>query len=665
MTAVIPQARRLWRGPEARLLPERRRLRFVEGLRGRFHQRRAPDRLGFDAVGSSRDAPREPSPLRRSAPRKAGAKGIPMARSRLALALLLLAAVGLPPRADAQGNPAEAVGAAASPEAGPAEAGEPETPRLVRTAQHIQLQLAGLRAENGELNDLIQRAEGEDRRVLEKQSTDLKLQFVVLIDRLVANLLEQEAQGLDTTGLRSEVEETITALTPTIVRHLESAEQVVAELLRERETLSPEALLAHDQRLEREMSWLTSLYRVYTENVLQREAIGLPDEATRDDLVARLTRRASQEAGRLRLLTEQLAELDARVAEEPEDAALKKQRAALVVRQASVQGSVASLVRFMDRLALDASEYQRLLIISTGEVTADIFKPKVAMGLVQTWVEGVRQWWTERGSSIVFKAIIFTLIVLFSWVLSLVTRRILRLLFGSPRFRISLLLRNMLISILSNAVVFVGVLVGLSQVGVSLGPLLAGLGIAGFIVGFALQDLLANFAAGMMILAYRPFDEEDLVEAAGVFGRVSHMSLVNTTILTFDNQTLIVPNGKIWGDVIKNVTSQSERRVDMSFRISYGDDVDRAERILKQIVAAHERVLESPEPMVRLHELGENGVVFVVRPWAETGDYWDVYWDVTREVKRRFDAEGITIPLPQRVVTVQSPARRHADGAPE
>ena len=197
-----------------------------------------------------------------------------------------------------------------------------------------------------------------------------------------------------------------------------------------------------------------------------------------------------------------------------------------------------------------------------------------------------------------------------------------------------------------------GLLVALSQLGFEVGPLLAGLGVAGFIVGFALQDTLSNFASGVMILLYRPYDVGDLVETAGAFGTVKDMTLVSTTILTVDHQTLVIPNSKIWGDVIKNVTAQTNRRVDMVFGIGYADDIPHAERILKEIVEAHELVLDEPAPNIRLHNLGDSSVDFVVRPWTKTDDYWDVYWDITREVKMRFDAEGISIPFPQRDVHV-------------
>ena len=196
----------------------------------------------------------------------------------------------------------------------------------------------------------------------------------------------------------------------------------------------------------------------------------------------------------------------------------------------------------------------------------------------------------------------------------------------------------------------IGVLMALSQVGISLGPMLAGLGVAGFVVGFALQDSLSNFAAGGMILIYRPYDVDDFVEIAGAAGLVKKMSLVSTTIATFDNQTLVVPNSKIWGDVIKNVTAQKVRRVDLEFGIGYSDDVEHAERVLEDILDKNEMVLKKPEPMIKLHALADSSVNFAVRPWVKTDDYWDVYWDITREVKMRFDREGISIPFPQRDV---------------
>jgi small conductance mechanosensitive channel len=223
---------------------------------------------------------------------------------------------------------------------------------------------------------------------------------------------------------------------------------------------------------------------------------------------------------------------------------------------------------------------------------------------------------------------------------------------ASSKLSFSKLLEDFFVTVASKAVLFLGILIALSQLGIQLGPLLAGLGVAGFIIGFALQDTLSNFASGMMILIYRPFDVGDLIEAGGVMGKVSEMSLVSTSVLTVDNQKLVVPNNKIWGDVIRNVTAQNSRRIDMTFGIGYSDDIAHAERVLNEIVQSEERVLDDPEPVIRLHNLGESSVDFIVRPWVRTTDYWEVYWDITRKVKERFDAEGISIPFPQRDVHI-------------
>jgi small conductance mechanosensitive channel len=224
---------------------------------------------------------------------------------------------------------------------------------------------------------------------------------------------------------------------------------------------------------------------------------------------------------------------------------------------------------------------------------------------------------------------------------------------ASRRFTASRLLRDLVSRSSRRVVMIFGILVALSQVGVSIGPLLAGLGVAGFVIGFAMQDSLSNFASGVLILIYRPFDVGDTVEAGEVFGMVRDMSLVNTTILTFDNQTLVVPNTKIWSGVIRNVTAQTNRRVDLTFDVSYDDDMAEVERILLDVVRGHDKVLGEPEPVVKLHELSDSAVKFVVRPWVRRDDYWDVYWDLTRAVKMRFDEAGISIPFPHRQVVVK------------
>jgi small conductance mechanosensitive channel len=128
------------------------------------------------------------------------------------------------------------------------------------------------------------------------------------------------------------------------------------------------------------------------------------------------------------------------------------------------------------------------------------------------------------------------------------------------------------------------------------------------------------------------------------------MTIVSTTLMTLDNQKVVVPNNMIWGDKITNVTGTDQRRVDMVFGIGYSDNIAKAQRILEDILLKHQAILKDPEPVVKVHELADSSVNFVVRPWVKTENYWNVYWDVTRTVKERFDAEGVSIPFPQRDV---------------
>lgn len=218
---------------------------------------------------------------------------------------------------------------------------------------------------------------------------------------------------------------------------------------------------------------------------------------------------------------------------------------------------------------------------------------------------------------------------------------------NKSHLQVSHLFREFAISTSRKAVMLFGILIALSQMGIDIGPMLAGLGVAGFVVGFALKDTLSNFASGMMILLYRPFDVGDAVEVDGVVGKVKAMTLVSTTVLTFDNQQLMIPNNNIWGNTIKNITAREIRRVDMTFGIGYGDDIAKAEAILWNIVKEHPLVLDEPETVIKVSALGASSVDFIVRPWSKTTNYWDVYWDITRSVKEEFDKAGITIPFPQ------------------
>jgi small conductance mechanosensitive channel len=315
--------------------------------------------------------------------------------------------------------------------------------------------------------------------------------------------------------------------------------------------------------------------------------------------------------------------------------------------------SMNEIIPLMSSLDIESRQYRKQVLTVTGEITTDVLDISIIANLLSDWGEAIVSLIATEGPKLLVKLLIMTLIIFGFVQLAKVVQRLVRSGMNAAQVKVSYLLKEMILSSVRNLVIILGVLIALAQMGVSLGPLLAGLGIAGFIIGFALQDSLANFASGMLILLYRPFDVGDVVEAGGVSGKVRAMSLVNTTFLTFDNQRLVVPNNLIWSSVIINLTAQHTRRVDLVFGISYEDDVEKAQRVLQGILKNHEAVLDDPEPIVRVLELGDSSVNFAVRPWVKTADCWETYWDLTKKVKLKFDEEGISIPYPQRDVHIK------------
>jgi len=216
----------------------------------------------------------------------------------------------------------------------------------------------------------------------------------------------------------------------------------------------------------------------------------------------------------------------------------------------------------------------------------------------------------------------------------------------------SQLLNDFIANIIHKVVMLVGLLVALAAMDVNVAPIMAMVGAAGFVVAFALQGTLSNFASGIMIMLYRPYDIGDVVDVAGIVGTVDSMTLVSTSIVTPDNRMMVVPNNSIWGNIITNVTHSDTRRVDMTFGIGYDDNIEQAEQVMNKILAEHPLVLKDPEPTVKVNELADSSVNFNCRPWVKTEDYWTVYAEVTRAVKEEFDKEGISIPYPQSEIHV-------------
>ncbi len=187
----------------------------------------------------------------------------------------------------------------------------------------------------------------------------------------------------------------------------------------------------------------------------------------------------------------------------------------------------------------------------------------------------------------------------------------------------------------------------LSQLGVETTSLIAVLGAAGLAISFALQGSLSNFAAGIMLIVFRHFKVGDFIDGAGVSGTVEEIKIFTTNLKTPDNKLIIIPNSKLVNDNLINYSAKSTRRVDMVFGISYNDDIDKAKNVISSLIKSEARILLEPAPQIVVSSLGDSSVNITVRTWVKKEDYWDVYFSMTENVKKRFDNEQISIPFPQ------------------
>jgi small conductance mechanosensitive channel len=289
------------------------------------------------------------------------------------------------------------------------------------------------------------------------------------------------------------------------------------------------------------------------------------------------------------------------------------------------------------------AKLNRLYVDAVSDTTAvDLTDRNTAWLTIKGWI-----WSKDGGVFWLTRVVKFSIALLFVYLVSLLVGKVADASL-SLNHKISSLLKEFIQTSARRIVLGIGFLMSLTIIEVNVGPVLALIGAAGLVIGLALQSTLSNFASGMLILIYRPFDVGDAIKIDGSSGFVHSMTLLSTIIKTFDNQHLIVPNNSVWGSTIVNVTGSLTRRVDLVFGIGYSDDMEKARQIMVDVLEKHPAVLKKPEFMVKVHELGDSSVNFICRPWVKTSDYWNVYWDVTLEVKEQFDLQGITIPFPQR-----------------
>lgn len=260
---------------------------------------------------------------------------------------------------------------------------------------------------------------------------------------------------------------------------------------------------------------------------------------------------------------------------------------------------------------------------------------------MENWQETIQNGLMEYGPGILG----FLAVLVVGWIIAKLVTSALRK--GMTRSNVDSTLIGFVSNLTYMGLMALVVISALGQLGVNTTSFAAIIAAAGLAIGFALQGSLGNFAAGVMLILFRPFKAGDFIEAGGVAGVVEDVQVFATIIRTGDNKEITVPNGAITGGSITNYSAKPTRRVDMVFGIGYGDDIKHAKQILHDVIAADQRILADPPVTIAVSELGDSSVNFVVRPWVNSADYWPVKFDVTEAVKLEFDKNGISIPFPQ------------------
>ena len=280
-------------------------------------------------------------------------------------------------------------------------------------------------------------------------------------------------------------------------------------------------------------------------------------------------------------------------------------------------------------------------INAVDEIKIDVTDTASTWVTMTGWLvssEGGMRWAKNAG--------IFCAILILFWVLSLMVSGIVHKLLSFSK-NTSALLQDFFSKMIKRLIILAGFLVALTTLEVNLTPLLAMIGATGLIVGFALKDTLGNFASGLMILTYHPFDVGDFIRTNDIKGTVTAMNLVSTTVLTADNQRIIIPNNSVWHNMITNINSEKLRRIDLVFKVGYQDDLNQTQQILTEVVKQHPQVLQNEEIIIRVHELADSSVNFVCRSWVNTDDYWQVRSELIHTVKDRFKVADISVPYLQ------------------
>ncbi|MBK1877900.1 mechanosensitive ion channel family protein [Pelagicoccus mobilis] len=273
---------------------------------------------------------------------------------------------------------------------------------------------------------------------------------------------------------------------------------------------------------------------------------------------------------------------------------------------------------------------------TTQEASSTIISPET--------IEKIQGIIVDNALNVLYAIVIF---VIGKWIVSMVRNGIRK---AMEKRNVDPALISFGTSIIYYVLMICVILAAAQQVGFQTTSLVAILGAAGLAVGLALQGSLSNFAAGVLIIMFRPFRIGDVIDAGGQIGKVMEIGVLVTVMHSPDNKKIIMPNSSIMAGCITNITANDTRRVDMTVGVSYSDDLDKVQNVILDVLNADDRILNDPAPQVEVSELADSSVNFVVRPWAKTSDYWGVFFDFQKTIKQRLDKEGVSIPFPQQDV---------------
>jgi small conductance mechanosensitive channel len=495
-------------------------------------------------------------------------------------------------------------------------------------------ELDAIRAEISGLEREVERSTGEVQALALSRLDLRRTERRALMHRLVGAILTAEEDSLDAGDLRAVVERYMPDQASELRAEIGRLQQEEQRTRGRRDRASVGEQVSLEQQLDILSGRESDALVAFAESAGQLESLAMEASAEGAFLESALETRGEQVSARLALSRELRRNLTNQT-----DPSGEQQRV-LDARVARATEALQVTAGLMDERGLETSAYRRLLIQATGNITEDILDADVALGLISGWMESIKDWFRQNAPSVAFKLILFLLILLVTRTLARIAgralERILRL-----RAQSSELLLRTAVSLVIGGITAVGVLLALSQIGVEVGPLLAGLGVVGFIVGFALQGTLANLASGLLILFYRPFDVGDTVSAGGVTGQVLNMTLTATTLQSPDFIVLTVPNGKIWGGVIENKTANTYRAVLANFLVDPREDIEMVLRLLLEVTAENESVLQDPAPSATLVGITEKGLNVRFRATVPKDGYLNHVDSVLRDVKRRLDAAGV------------------------